>query len=362
MDELTQIEWESCALTPARDPEMERYVRGAMGMVPPLAPYFYGLPWAVRCVVAFDESQLILEHVDVELARLISLVVAQESSCRFCYAASRALLKLHGLGKARIQRIEQDLQTAELSARVRTALEFARLIARANPLPGEAERGRLRDQGYSPDAIGEIAFLAAINIFYNRMATLPALPTETIERIARSWLVTLLRPLLVRFVMPRRKGPISVDSIEPYEGPFAYLPKALAPLPLAATLARQLREAWEPTVLPRRTKAVIFAVVGRGLDCSLSQAEAVRVLAEEGMAADEVRRVLEHLASPTLDRVERVLAPYARETIWFRPAQVQRRTRAVQAELTPEQFLDAVAVVSLANAVCRMNVGFDHEG
>jgi hypothetical protein len=46
--------------------------------------------------------------------------------------------------------------------------------------------------------------------------------------------------------------------------------------------------------------------------------------------------------------------PFARETIWYEPASLQRRARAVRDQLTPTQFLEAIGVVSLANGLCRL--------
>jgi len=108
-------------------------------------------------------------------------------------------------------------------------------------------------------------------------------------------------------------------------------------------------------VLPRRTKAFAFAVVARGLGCSLSEREAVRLLTAEGVTAAEIDATLAHLASPVLDPIEAAIVPFARETIWYRPVQIQRRARALRAQLTREQFLELVGITALANAVCRLS-------
>ena len=39
-----------------------------------------------------------------------------------------------------------------------------------------AAKGRIEAPGYAPAAVRELVFLAAINVFYNRLATLPAVP------------------------------------------------------------------------------------------------------------------------------------------------------------------------------------------
>ena len=96
-------------------------------------------------------------------------------------------------------------------------------------------------------------------------------------------------------------------------------------------------------------------MVARGLGCLISEREATRLLALEGVETDAIDATLAHLASPLLDPVEAAIVPFARETIWYRPAQIQRRARALCAQLSREQFLELVGIVALANAVCRMN-------
>jgi hypothetical protein len=46
--------------------------------------------------------------------------------------------------------------------------------------------------------------------------------------------------------------------------------------------------------------------------------------------------------------------PFARETIWYEPAPLQRRARGVRDQLSPTQFLEAIGVLSLANGLCRL--------
>ena len=46
--------------------------------------------------------------------------------------------------------------------------------------------------------------------------------------------------------------------------------------------------------------------------------------------------------------------PFARETIWYEPAPLQRRARGVRDQLSSTQFLEAVGVLSLANGLCRL--------
>ena len=61
---------------------------------------------------------------------------------------------------------------------------------------------------------------------------------------------------------------------------------------------------WNSEILSLRARALIFAVVARALGCSSNEAEARRLLNEDGLANDEIDRILDHLASPILDEVE----------------------------------------------------------
>ena len=66
--------------------------------------------------------------------------------------------------------------------------------------------------------------------------------------------------------------------------------------------------------------------------------------------------ILSHLASPKLDPIEAAIVPFARETIRYRPADIQRRGRKLLEQLSVEQFMELVGVVGLANGICRRSL------
>jgi len=134
-----------------------------------------------------------LTCLDPEFVELVALVVSQDNSCRYCYAATRSMLKILGFPDERIRRLEEDMLAAELSPAQQAGLAFARRVSRANPLASRADAEPLRLTGYGLEAAKELTFTAAINVFFNRIATLPALPTEVMERLADHWYVKLLR-------------------------------------------------------------------------------------------------------------------------------------------------------------------------
>ncbi|UCE85694.1 MAG: carboxymuconolactone decarboxylase family protein [Deltaproteobacteria bacterium] len=363
MVRVRDIEWEACLIEPRRDPELERQLRKQVGRLPGSMAYFSPCPWLPRVLAALNGLEFPLVHIDHHLADLVMLVVSQDNSCRYCYAAQRALLRVVGYPQSQIARLEQDFLTAELDPRQRAALDFARRVSRSNPLPSAADKQRLRDAGFSELAMKEVAGVVARGIFLNRVSTLPALPPERMEDLPDRWYVRLVGPLLSRkYRGLRRRGEPTKLREDEKTGPYAYLVLALDGLPFAGELRRVLDEMWHSPILSARAKALIFAVVARALGCPCSEQESTRLLLEEGLTQRDVDEILAHLASPKLDRVEAVVVPFARETIWYEAAQIQRRARALQPQLSAAEFIELIAVCGLANAVCRLGIITDAAG
>ena len=363
MSALQNVDWEACLLEPREDPDLEREVKKAFGFVPDWLPYYYPCPWLVRAQIRCHPFNLPLAHTDFAFSELVLLVVSQDNSCRYCYAAARSLLRILGHSDAEIRRLEDNLATAELSAERKLALDFARRISRANPIPSADQKRRLVEAGYDAGEIQELVFLVAINVFANRIATLPALPPQFMEQFDRRWYVRLARPLLgalLRFKIKRGKPEFLTP--EEMSGPYSYVVEALDGLPAARQQRAVLDEAWTSPILGRRAKGLIFAVVARTLGCARAEAEALRLLAEEGLSAEAAERILTHLGGPDLDPIEAAVVPFARETVWYEPAQIQRRARGVRQHLTSEQFLELVGITALANTVCRFGVLTDSSG
>lgn len=355
MTALQDVEWEACLLKPTRNSELELYVRKEVGEVPPIVPYFEVCPWLVRSLMAIHQYRVRLVHVSFILADLIGLVVSQDNSCRFCYATQRVLLRAQGLSERRIRQLEDDFVAAQLDHRERAALEFARLISRCSPRPSAADRATLAHAGWNEEAIKELAFVATVHVYLNLVATIPALPVHRIERLSRAWLLGVIAPLVGRRVRSQQiRGDRQALPPDRRTGPFAGLVQSLDGLPAALALRHVLDEAWQSPLLPARAKALVFAVVARGLGCPRSEAEARRLLETVGMDAAEVEETLAHLGSCSLDAFEAMVVPFARETIRYRPVQLQRSARQVAAALEQPQLVELIGVAALANVVSRL--------
>ena len=351
---LQDVVNEECLLERRPDPDQERLVRRAVGVSPPSLAYFSACPWIARSFVATRYTNRQLVHIDFDLADRVFLTVSQDNSCSYCYQAQRLGMRLLGIPEAQIQRMEESLFKADLDPRDRLALDLARRISRASPLPTGADKKPLLNAGYSDGAIHEVAAVAAGTVSANRINTLPAIPAPDGD-LLDGRLAKLLRPLIAwRLRSKMRRGAPDFLTDEEKSGPYSYLIEAFDGLPIARALRRTLDDAWESPILSRRAKALVFAVIARGLGCRRSEREAIRLLGEEGLDESQVEEILAHLASPALDPVEAAIVPVARETIRYTPAQIQRRAREVRDRLSLEQFVELVGIAALANSFGRL--------
>jgi alkylhydroperoxidase family enzyme len=200
----------------------------------------------------------------------------------------------------------------------------------------------------------ELPFTVANTDIYKPALKNPANPTRPNEPIPDQLHMRLLRPLMNRFIQRHRaRGQATpLDGTPSY--PYARLVQLYAGSPIARVLGRTLEEMWASPHLTRRCKLLMFAVVARGLACDVCAAEVGEALRWEGLKEATLAQVLTHLDAPELDPVERLLVGFARETIWYEPAQLQRRARAVRDRLPGPPFIEAIGVASLANGLCRL--------
>lgn len=349
--EILQIEWEACLLEPRPDREMEAFARREMGLVPADLHFFTPCPWVARAIVVFNQRLAV--RLDPQLADAIGLVVSHENSCRFCYATVRALLRIQGMSEERVQELEARLGGAAGEPRLAAAVAFARRMARSAPLVDAEERRRLENAGFSEPEYREIAFVVAFMVFANRITTIPAIPPYEAEHAPRSWRFRLLRPFRARALAPFTN--MAARTTAP-SGPahFARLVAVYQGSAIGAALARVMSEAWASPILPQRAKALMFAVIAKGLGCPRALGEADGMLRAAGLEQETSARALEHLHAPGLTENENLLLGFARDTLWYQPAVIQRRARAVRDRLGAAGFVEAVGVCALANATGRL--------
>jgi len=351
---LLQVSWDDCLLEPVADRRAEAALRGDIGAVPGWLRYFLHCPWLSRSAMRLAADAGLLMHIDFPTVDLVALAVSQENSCRYCYAATRMQLRILGMSEERMQALEQRLVEGELDPRAAAAVRLARRMSRANPLATPADLAPLRDAGFSDAQIRELAYCAASVGFFNRISTIPALPPQRWEQIADRWFMRLLRPLAARLIRGGRKTGQPMAFASTPDGPFARLLLQFEGSPIGPALARALEGMWTSPILSRRCKALMFAVIARGIGCPHSGEEVASVIEAEGLSRVEAEQLLAHLGGQQLDADTVALLAFARDTIWYQPIQIQRRAGELRQRLSAAQFVEALGVVALANAVCRL--------
>src|SRR5262245_25833879 len=351
---LEHVTWGACVLEPRRDLELEAYARRKVGMAYPALRYYTPVPWLARALVDLHPEYGLLMQLDQQVADLVALVVSQENSCRFCYAAARAFLWGQGMSRERIQRVEHDLARADLPPRTLAALAFARSQSRAGPPAARAARDALTRAGFGSEEMRELAFVVATLDTMNRVHTIPAIPVGSIERYPEQFHMRLIWPIVCR-VMQRwhsRGRPTPLGDVPTH--PYARHVSAFSGSPIAGALNEMLEGMWASPHLTKRCKLLMLAVVARGLACDVCSRDVNEAACREGIGEAHLTQVLDHLDAPVLDPLERKLVAFARDTIWFEPATIQQRARALKNELSSEQLIEAIGVASVANALCRM--------
>jgi len=354
---LATMAWSECLVPRAALPDdVAAAMRRERGRVPTWAPRLAPLPWLARGL--HEMTALQIAYLPTPTYALIALVVSRDNSCRFCYGAQRALMRVLGFETDAIDRLERD-EVIESDPTRQLALDFARRVSRGSPRPQPEDRRALERAGLAHDMVAEVAYAAASTIFANRVSTLIALPPDPLEGAAHQLVGRLLRPLIVRQLQRRRRTP--TPPPEPNQGVGAEVVAALGSSPSAGALRRVIDAALDSSVLPRRTKLLMLAVIARALGCAVTERDATAALRDEGMAADDVAETLTHLGSPSLDAREARLVPFARETVRCQPPDIQLRTRELGTalDLGVPELLEVIGVSALGNTLCRVSVLVD---
>jgi AhpD family alkylhydroperoxidase len=353
--ETLDAQWGECWLEPVPvPPDLAADVRKALGgNLPSWTPLMARVPWVVRAMLGGIEKKV--AHMPIDLWDLISFVVSQDNACRYCYGATRGVLRVLGYSDATIDRLEENVDLADIPAAEQAAMRFARKLSRYHPKPGAADLAELEAAGFSRQAVAEIVFASAFAGFGNRMATLFALrPDSTMEHLMEKPLMRLIRPWIARQFRGRRLPAAALPA--PNEPPFEDLIARLDGTPLAHSLRTGIDVALASPILPRRTKLLMVAVIARTLDSTYIAAQVAQALEAEGISRETLASILDRLGGPELSAAETHLVPFARETVWYRTPDLQQRARELRAHLSTEEMIEAAGVTSLGNGIARLSL------
>ena len=211
--------------------------------------------------------------------------------------------------------------------------------------------------GFSKLGTAELAAVVASVGFCNRVSTLLAVPPELeaeaeARRMKGMW--SKLSAWLPKRDIPRPPAPNYPPPT--FKGPYGEVLKPLEGSAVAAVYEATLTAAFSSPGLPRRTMALIFAVIARTLDCETCELCAADLLEAEGFSRANLADVLATLGGGALTEAESLLIPWARDTVWMpeQPARIQERTRPLLERLGPDVLVEAVGAAALANGCARL--------
>ena len=351
---LSEITWGDSILPSVSDPAWEAEVKRRAGYVSEIDRRAAPSPWLREmCLSVVTYRPVAMPQ---RLFKIVALVTAQENSCRYCYGANRAYMKVLGYSEHFISRIEQDAAFAELDEQARGFVAFCRRLARSRPRPMKAECDALVALGFAPLAVTEMALIIAMACNHNRVGLLSACPPEHgFERMANGPLAPLTRPLLrIAMALHKPAQPPMRDDAALCAGPFGPIVAAAAGVPASTIFRTALDGAFASSVLPRATKALMFAVVARTLECRASEGEARKLAAAEGFADREIDSALATLRCARLSPADEGLLAWVRDTVYYQIGPIQKKTAQLAAQIGLPAVLEAIGTAALANATVRL--------
>ncbi len=352
---LASVEWGTCLLEQAQDPELEAFVRKERGLPTPSYRYLYQVPWIVRAMVNLAYYQGKLFNLDLNLADLVAMEVSRDNSCRYCYAAHRLFFRLQGLSEQRVSELEAQLVSPNLEPRITAAIKFARRMSQCQPMLGGEDSQRLREAGFSDEEQNDLSYVVSYMLFTNRISTILALPVVEYEETGNTLSFKILRPIIRKIIMRHHHSASGQVPSLPYSGPWDRLVNSFAGSPIQRVLGETMEAAWSSSHLSPQAKLLMWAIVAKSLGCQMSLEEARNQAASHSLPEDAIDRAIQSLHAPELNETENILLGFSRQTVWYQPAPLQRMARDVLQKTGEKTFLDAVGFLALCNAMCRLS-------
>lgn len=352
----TEDEWGTPLVEPRSAPKVERRFRRRIGMVSGAVPYVAPHPWLYRPFLFLSDPALV--YIDTDFASALSFIIARDNSCRFCYSAFRTLLRLSNFSPGDLQDLETHFAAQGFSRGEEWGLRLAVRLSRAERV-GEA-LDRLQALDYSDPAIREMAGISVLNLTSNRIGTMLSIPVSTFEEMADQWYLRPWRSVavpLLRLSKTMRNGPAPLEAGEA-DGPLAHWIGQLRGTSVGGVL-RAFVEQWldEDRPLSVQTKLLMLGVVARGVAADTLEAHLQSLLVEDfGLDAESITAALDHLGGAAVPDRSEALLRLARASIRYDFGPIKRVAQACTEDLNRRETLEAVASVSLANAVARLEL------
>ncbi|PCI27612.1 MAG: hypothetical protein COB67_08200, partial [SAR324 cluster bacterium] len=205
MSLLDQIPWNDSYLKDT-GPDLPTSVKieiiKIMGYVPEIFPALGVSPWIIKGLLEFD--QIPITHIDFRLADMILMIISRENTCRFCYGASRSMLKITGMKENKIREMESDLFSSTLNKKEKAALSFVQVMSQSPAKWSEKKDLLKNNEEWSQEAWTEIALIGMRSQLWNKIFTLTAAQPPLIEKRLQSIFAPLFSFIVKRMLNNRK--------------------------------------------------------------------------------------------------------------------------------------------------------------
>lgn len=141
------------------------------GFTPNVFNAFGYKPSHFRAFVAYHDALV----EDTELAReeieMIVVTVSGVNDCLYCVVAHGALVRIYGEAPKLADQLATNHRSADLAPHHREMLDFAVKLTESPRSVDRTDLAQLRNQGFSEEAIWDIASVVSFYNLSNRMAT-----------------------------------------------------------------------------------------------------------------------------------------------------------------------------------------------
>jgi uncharacterized peroxidase-related enzyme len=156
------------------------------GFTPNVFSAFGYKPSHFRAFFAYHDALVEDSALEREEIEMIVVTVSGVNDCLYCIVAHGALVRIYAEAPRLADQLAANHRSADLNPKHRAMLDFAVKLTRS---PGEIDRtdlAQLRNNGFSEEAIWDIASVTAFYNLSNRMATIADMrPNEEFYTIAR---------------------------------------------------------------------------------------------------------------------------------------------------------------------------------
>jgi hypothetical protein len=354
----TEDEWGTPLVEPRSAPEVEKAFRRRVGMVSGAVPYVAPHPWLYRPFLFLSDPTL--AHIDEDFASALSFIISRDNTCRFCYSTFRTLLRLSNFSPDDLEDLETHFSAQGFRERQEWGLRLAVRLSRCDGVPEALNR--LQALGYSDTTVREMAGVSVLNLAINRIGTMLSIPVSTFEEMADRWYLRPWRSVAVPLLRLSRSwfGDQRSGPDEHREGPLGEWTGTLRGTAVGGVL-QSFTDQWldEDRPLSVQTKVLILGVVARGVGAEELERHLRSKLTEQhSLSADAIDAALDHLGGAAVsDRAESLLR-LARASIRYDFGPIKRVVWECTKGLDRGDTLEALASVSLANALARLETLF----